>query len=60
MKLLDIDIEKELEDILSSEDVQAEIRERAIRIALRQVILNHSDELQEKYSEMAGILKSNR
>ncbi len=57
MQLLDIDIEKELEDILSSEDVKAEIRERAIRIALRQVILNHSDELQEKYSEMATILQ---
>jgi hypothetical protein len=57
MQLVDIDIEKELEDILSSEDVQAEVRERAIRIALRQVILNHSDELQEKYSEMATILQ---
>ena len=56
MQLLE-DIEKELEDILSSEDVTAEIRERAMKIALRQVILNHSDELQEKYSEMAMVLQ---
>jgi hypothetical protein len=60
MQFLDIDIEKEMEGILSSEDVPAEIRERAIRIALRQVILNHFDELQDKYSEMATTLKSNR
>ena len=57
MQLLDIDIEKEMEAILSSEDVPAEIRERAIRIALRQVILNHFEELQEKYSEMATTLQ---
>ena len=57
MQLLDIGMEEEMEDILSSEDVPAEIRERAIRIALRQVILNHIDELQEKYSEMATTLQ---
>ena len=57
MQLLDIDIEKEMDAILSSEDVPAEIRERAIRIALRQVILNHFEELQEKYSEMAITLQ---
>jgi hypothetical protein len=57
MQFLDIDIEKEMEDILSSEDVPVEIRERAIRIALRQVILNHVDELQEKYSDMAITLQ---
>ena len=57
MQLLDIDIEKEMEAILSSEDVTAEIRERAIRIALRQVLLIHIDELQEKYSEMVTTLQ---
>ena len=57
MQLLDFNIENEMETILGSEDVSAEIRERAIRIALRQVILNHIDELQEKYSEMATTLE---
>ena len=57
MQFLDVDIEKEMEGVLSSEDVPAEIRERAIRIALGQVILNHFDELQEKYSDMATTLQ---
>ena len=54
---LDIDIEKEVEDILSSEDAAAEICQRALRISLRQVILNHFDELEEKYSEMVTALQ---
>ncbi len=57
MQLSDIDIENEMENILSSEDVPADIRQRALKIALRQVILNHIDELEQKYSEMATTLR---
>ncbi len=57
MQLTDIDVDKEMEAILGTEDVPVEIRQRAIRIALRQVILNHIEELEEKYSEMAITLQ---